>query len=356
LVFVLVAISALQASEPNSPIKPVLRVGIHEKPPYALLDAAGNWQGLAIDLWRRVAVRANLDYQFVPMPFEDLLPAVEDGRLDLAVGELEVTANAEQNVDFTQPYLVSSIGAATLYQKSRANWESIASEFFNWTLLQILVGIFVGMLAVSLLIWLLEKDHHVGHFHGGVNGFGSALWFAAVTMTTVGYGDKTPATLAGRLVSFVWMLAGVLLVAGFTAAVTSSATSARVGELVGREEDLHRVPCGVLAGSVGESLLVERGIPSIRFESFEAGFSALANRQIGAFVGDKIPLRFLAKEWASRNPPTRIAIPPMILRDILIGIPIHPSLSQRKAINVAVLQTTASPEWTLVLQRWLGHP
>lgn len=48
-----------------------------------------------------------------------------------------------------------------------------------------------------------------------------ALWWAFVTITTVGYGDKYPVTMAGRLVAAVLMVAGVGLFGTFTGYVAS---------------------------------------------------------------------------------------------------------------------------------------
>jgi voltage-gated potassium channel len=48
------------------------------------------------------------------------------------------------------------------------------------------------------------------------------MWWALQTVTTVGYGDVTPESVAGRFVAAAVMLAGVALVAIVTAAVTSS--------------------------------------------------------------------------------------------------------------------------------------
>jgi voltage-gated potassium channel len=42
---------------------------------------------------------------------------------------------------------------------------------------------------------------------------GQALWWAIVTLTTVGYGDEYPMTAAGRIVAAVVMLAGVGIIA-----------------------------------------------------------------------------------------------------------------------------------------------
>ncbi len=52
----------------------------------------------------------------------------------------------------------------------------------------------------------------------GVKSYSEALWWAIVTVTTVGYGDIAPRTAAGRLVAVVLMLVGI----GVLGMVTSS--------------------------------------------------------------------------------------------------------------------------------------
>jgi len=51
--------------------------------------------------------------------------------------------------------------------------------------------------------------------------FGDALWWAAQTVTTVGYGDVVPQTNGGRVVAVVVMVFGVAAVSLTTAIVTS---------------------------------------------------------------------------------------------------------------------------------------
>ena len=53
---------------------------------------------------------------------------------------------------------------------------------------------------------------------------GTGLWWAVQTVTTVGYGDTVPATVAGKLVAALVMLLGI----GFVTVITASITGAFV--------------------------------------------------------------------------------------------------------------------------------
>ena len=55
-----------------------------------------------------------------------------------------------------------------------------------------------------------------------INSFGEALWFSVVTMTTVGYNNVTPRTIAGRIVGVLIILDGMILLSLITATWTVS--------------------------------------------------------------------------------------------------------------------------------------
>ena len=57
-----------------------------------------------------------------------------------------------------------------------------------------------------------------------------ALWWAYVTITTVGYGDLYPVTTEGRLIAAVLMTIGVGLFGTFTAYVASWFVSKKIDE------------------------------------------------------------------------------------------------------------------------------
>lgn len=65
--------------------------------------------------------------------------------------------------------------------------------------------------------------------------FGLAVWWAVVTLATVGYGDVVPTTVAGRIVGSVVIVLGVTFLAFLTATVTSYFVSSDREEAKARE-------------------------------------------------------------------------------------------------------------------------
>ena len=65
----------------------------------------------------------------------------------------------------------------------------------------------------------LDVERHAvgGHIHN----FGDALWWACVTITSVGYGDIAPITLLGRFIAVGVMIAGIALLGTVTATLAS---------------------------------------------------------------------------------------------------------------------------------------
>ncbi|MEW6861968.1 ion channel [Trueperella pyogenes] len=69
-----------------------------------------------------------------------------------------------------------------------------------------------------------------------IDSFGNALWWAFVTITTVGYGDLYPVTATGRIVALFSMIGGVALIGVVTASIASWIVS-EVGEA--QQKDNH---------------------------------------------------------------------------------------------------------------------
>jgi voltage-gated potassium channel Kch len=69
-------------------------------------------------------------------------------------------------------------------------------------------------IVAGLLVTIVE--------HGTYPSIGTGLWWAAQTVTTVGYGDNVPTSLVGRLVAVFVMFVGIGFLTVVTAAITST--------------------------------------------------------------------------------------------------------------------------------------
>ncbi|WP_051943266.1 ion channel [Streptacidiphilus rugosus] len=79
-------------------------------------------------------------------------------------------------------------------------------------------GAFVMLLLVgSYTEWLAER-HAPG---ANITTLGDSLWWALVTMATVGYGDYVPVTATGRMIASVLMVTGIATLSVVTASVAS---------------------------------------------------------------------------------------------------------------------------------------
>ena len=63
----------------------------------------------------------------------------------------------------------------------------------------------------------VERNAPGSHIHS----FGDAIWWACVTITSVGYGDVTPVTVEGRFIAVGVMIAGIALIGSVTATLAS---------------------------------------------------------------------------------------------------------------------------------------
>lgn len=91
------------------------------------------------------------------------------------------------------------------------------SEFFHTVFLR------HGFAYICLLTFglVMAGAFAIEHVEPRIGNFGDALWWSFVTTTTVGYGDISPKTGAGRLVAVALMLLGIGFIGLFTGKVAT---------------------------------------------------------------------------------------------------------------------------------------
>ena len=96
------------------------------------------------------------------------------------------------------------------------NFFNLLETVFNSRRLRTILGALIFFVCIFGYVFYLTEP--------GVNTFGDGIWWALVTVTTVGYGDITPSTTLGRFVASALMFLGLGLIATVTAIVSAKFT------------------------------------------------------------------------------------------------------------------------------------
>ena len=328
-----------------------LIVGTKEAPPFSLKSADGTWTGISIDLWRQIATDLNLKYEFRETDLKGLLDGVALGSLDVAVAALTITPEREEAFDFTHPFHTTGLGIAMAW-KAGNPWIAVIKRLFSLTFLKVVATLAVLLLAVGMLVWWFERKRNPQQFGGkSARGIGSGFWWSAVTMTTVGYGDKAPVSLAGRVVGLIWMFAGIIMISGFTAAIASSLTVTQLESPVKGPEDLSKVRVGTITDSTGASYLRDKRIGYQTYQTAIEGLQAVAEGKIQALVYDAPLLRYLINQGFKGS---LQVLPNTFLRQDY-GIALPPRSDLRETVNRVLLKKISESAWQDTVYKYLGE-
>ncbi|MFK7739414.1 MAG: transporter substrate-binding domain-containing protein [Planctomycetota bacterium] len=343
------------AAQANAPAQgsggPPREVTIATKitPPFIVKDGDGGYSGLSIDLWNMVAQKLNLRATFVEHDLQGMLTAAERGDVDLALAAVTVTPEREKRMDFSHPFLSSGLGIATRGQ-SRGMVSALVDRLFSFELLQALGALVLVLAVCGVLTWLAERHANPEQFGGGgLKGPAEGFWFSAVTMTTVGYGDKAPVTFAGRAISLVWMFASVMIISGYTASIASALTLDQLQSTVRGREDLPHVRIATLGGSAAAGWLDKEALGYRNFATVEAAVKALETEQVDAVVYDAPILKSLL---LGKN---ELLVLPGELRSEQYAIAMREGSELREQLNPALLEVLQSEQWLATRKRYLGE-
>ena len=328
-----------------------LVVGTKEAPPFAIRQPDGTWGGISITLWEQIAEELDLSYEWQERDLQGLLEGAEDGSLDVAVAALTVTAEREEDLDFSHPFYASGLGIAVRVEEG-GRWLSVIRGFLSVAFLKVVGVLVLLLLLVGLVIWVVERRHNPEHFGGSpAQGIGSGFWWSAVTMTTVGYGDKAPVTAAGRIIGLIWMFTAIIIISSFTAAIASSLTFSQFRHAVEGPGDLRDVRIGTVPNSVSDEYLQAQHIPAQAYDSPVAALAALDAGEIKAFVYDAPILRYLINSRGG----TSVEVLPGTFQEQYYAIAFPSGSALLEPVNRSLLEQVDAPAWQDVLYRYLGE-
>ena len=257
-----------------------LRVVTGQIPPFVFKQGDA-LTGFSIDLWNALAQRLKADFSLTELGSfsqSEQLQAVQRGDAEVAMSAITMTAERERQVDFTLPYFDSGLQIIVRSQNHDpflATIESLLSPAIG----QILVAALLIVVLLANVLWLVERRSNPYFQKGYLPGIVEGLWGVMLIIATGEHGDREASSLVKRLiVVFMWLL-GVVLIAQFTATVTSSLTVQQLQSSIQGPGDLPGKTIGAVPGSIAADYLTQRGLPYTVVNNAEEGYNLLVQGQ-----------------------------------------------------------------------------
>jgi ABC-type amino acid transport substrate-binding protein len=339
--------TASQAAGPDGQAEEPLRVVTKEIEPFVIEDRE-RLTGFSIELWQEISLVTGLPFEFIEVEtVGDQLEALANGDADVAIAAISMTPEREEQFDFSYPYFRSGLQIMTTSRSA----DILIPLLLVVSSPQFLIaagGLLLILLVVGHLVWFVERKNNPDFPPRYWPGIWEGLWWSAVTVTTVGYGDKTVKDMLGRIVGIVWMFAGIFLIANFTAVVTAQATLTELQTSISGVEDLPDKRVAAVAGTTSADYLRAEGLPFREVETIDGAYRLLERGTIDAIVYDAPVLQYYAATAGDRR--LTVVGAPFNREDYGIAFP--PGSPYEEMINQTLLEIRVNGTYEEISNRW----
>ncbi len=332
-----------------------LRVGVAGSPPFVIRNN-GEIQGISIDIWNAIAKTGNFDYKLIPQENVSVgLHRVSEKNLDLLIGPISITPERliREEIEFTQPYFIGQFGL--LLPALRPTVWSRVAPLFGIAALSSITLLIILLFIVGNLIWLAERKVNPEQFPPDYSdGVRNGIWFALVTLTTVGYGDRAPITKTGQLIAGIWMVVTLVTVSSLTAGLASALTAVISGEKAREKfrtvEDIAGANIAVVADTSGVELAKDYQARITKSKTLEEAVNLLTEGKVAGVIFDRPALQY----YVTEHPELELRVSPLVIGGDTYGfvIPTDNNTLQKK-LNILLLELRAERKEQEIVDSWL---
>ena len=329
-----------------------LRVVVRVFPPFVMQGTDSQWQGFSIDLWNDIAQRLNLktDYQ-AGGTVDDLINQVANGKADVGISAISITAARDIVIDFSQPMYPGGLQIAVSANPAgggsefAAIWQVLTSS----NMLRLIGLMFLTAVIIAHIVWLVERRHEEGgvvEHKKYIPGIFKAFWWS---MGTIGSQvDQMPVTWIGRVIAIFWMFCALIFVTYFTAAATSNLTVKTLNSSIQSADDLPGKRVATTTGSSAEAYLQAHHAMVNSQPTVDACLQLLAAGKVDAVVTDAPVLQYYAANSASGQ----IQLVGDVFKKENYGIIVANDSPLRVAIDTALLQMQSDGTYDDLVNKW----
>jgi len=205
--------------------------------PFINVDSSGNVRdGYTVDqlesiqklLLKEQDVQFNHELTAVPRgtSFNGMLASLNmnGSEFNFAAGCFTKTWSREEElVDWTTTHFPAGSGILVRKGNVESLMDSVLNHMFEAEAMNVIGSVIILIILFAHPFVLLEHGRP-GSVSEYLDRLSRAMWFMVVTLTTVGYGDVTPDTAAGKMLSVLWMFTGLVTFGLYTGKMTAVLT------------------------------------------------------------------------------------------------------------------------------------
>jgi polar amino acid transport system substrate-binding protein len=305
-----------------------------------LKDENRKWMNSSMDFWNLIGHELKRSYIFKPMPFEEIVKALDDGTIDITAIPIIATAEREGRFDLSTTLGGARIGVAMHYAGWDYPWLSAIRIFFSWSIFKVILILLTALVFVGILMWFVEKRGNPQYSEEGPKrGIGTGIYWAGSTLASgvcLGVGLRTT---TGRILGLLWT---VLCAVAFSAVVASLTYSLGTEGHTSASIDSNRLKhmhLGVFKGSTTARILEGLGGRYTTCDNSDACVKALLDGKTDGFMYDEGYLHYLS-ETRYRG---KISVYPTDLKPYRRAFAMPRDSTLRKPFNVALLKIIERP-------------
>ena len=329
-----------------------LKVGYAGTEPFVIRQGQ-TWKGISVEIWENVANAEKINYEIQPFnSVSEAIRALSMGEIDAVIGPASITSTRAEKVEFTQPYYQASLSIL-----SRVDDPSIIDRIAPFFTMSLLYALFVFLLILAIvgtLLWLSERKVSPEQFpHDAPRGIANGMWCAIVTMSTTGYGDIAPVTLAGRIIAGTWMIISFIFATSMIAGIASTLTLSGLGTVqVSSAEQFVNKKIAVLKDSPSADFVLENNGRINTITNLKEGYELLKSKKVDAVVFDRPQMRY----YLEQNPDKEmiISVAEYLKQGYGFAFPLNSPLVF--PINIQLLKLKEDHSLKTISENYLGTP
>lgn len=323
-------------------------------PPFVMKEG-DQLTGFCIDLWNEIAARLNLKTRYQVAPdIAALMAPMRSKDAEVVVAPVVYTAERDREFDFSYPILeagVQILVRGTSESSSPAPFRDFVALVFSRSAAMWLGVALVIILIPGHLIWLLDRGsegsvspgrkYFPGIFHG-------LAWASTALVSQV---MALPRHWLARTLGLVWMYAGVVFIALYTAQLTATLTTERIRGAIDSAADLPGKRVATISNTVPAQYLRTIGAQVEGFGTTDEMFAALLDQKADAVFFNAAVVRY----YATHDGMGRVSVVGPEINRQSLGFLFQLGSPLRKRVGNALIAMREDGTYRRIHEKWFGQ-